>query len=231
MLDLGRLGLRGAIPASVGKMSTLEKLSFFRNQLTGSIPKELGSAPKLVYLGLRSNKLTGPIPTTVMKLLAKSTDVGPGLHIPPGLELPTDIGSLEKACRGRLKVLELPGNGLVATLPESLGDLLSLQTLNLSGNELEGPLPCSLGKLKKLQFLDISFNKFSQEVPEELGAIAGLRELMLRGNFFTSLGLHFGTFKKIERVDVSENPFDLNPEEMREEIANRNLPLGVELVT
>src|SRR5258706_8737657 len=56
--------------------------------------------------------------------------------------------------------LALDSNGLIGTLPDSLGNLVELRTLGLSSNGLGGSLPETLGSLAKLQSLVLEFNEF-----------------------------------------------------------------------
>ena len=55
--------LLGAIPASLGDLTSLTVLSLGGNQLTGAIPEELGGLTSLTNLSLWGNQLTGEIPS------------------------------------------------------------------------------------------------------------------------------------------------------------------------
>ena len=52
----------GAIPAELGNLPALERLSLSRNQFTGPIPAELGKLSTLESLSLFQNSLSGAIP-------------------------------------------------------------------------------------------------------------------------------------------------------------------------
>jgi Leucine-rich repeat (LRR) protein len=54
----------------------------------------------------------------------------------------------------------LYGNNLTGPIPESLGNLTSLEGLELQKNALSGAIPSSLGNIKTLQFLYVIVLKF-----------------------------------------------------------------------
>ena len=61
-MDLYYNGLSGEIPAELGSLSNLIRLSLGGNALSGEIPPELGNLSNLIKLGLVSNDLSGEIP-------------------------------------------------------------------------------------------------------------------------------------------------------------------------
>ena len=61
-------GLQGSVPAELGNLSNLERLSLNNNALTGPIPAELGNLSNLEWLSLYNNALTGPIPAELGNL-------------------------------------------------------------------------------------------------------------------------------------------------------------------
>lgn len=56
------MNITGAIPESLGQLSSLEELFLHCNRLTGEIPRSLGNLRNLRKLLLNSNDLVGPIP-------------------------------------------------------------------------------------------------------------------------------------------------------------------------
>ena len=62
----------------------------------------------------------------------------------------------------------------ISTLPESIGDLKSLQTLYLDNNKLT-TLPESIGNLKSLTYLDLVNNQLTT-LPESIGNLTSLQE-------------------------------------------------------
>ena len=57
--------LSGEIPAELGSLSDLIRLSLDNNELSGEIPAELGSLSNLVRLRLGGNSLSGCVPSSL----------------------------------------------------------------------------------------------------------------------------------------------------------------------
>ncbi|GKV43698.1 hypothetical protein SLEP1_g50958 [Rubroshorea leprosula] len=66
-------------------------------------------------------------------------------------------------------------------LPESIGDLKSLQSLSLTCN-LEGSIPVSIGSLSQLTYLFLYFNNISGQIPSSLANLTQLTSLYLSCN-------------------------------------------------
>nr|AAP20228.1 resistance protein SlVe1 precursor [Solanum lycopersicoides]AAP20229.1 resistance protein SlVe1 precursor [Solanum lycopersicoides] len=64
VLNLSHNALEGPIPKSIGKLQMLESLDLSRNHLSGEIPSELASLTFLAALNLSFNKFFGKIPST-----------------------------------------------------------------------------------------------------------------------------------------------------------------------
>merc|ERR1712045_412657 len=65
----------------------------------------------------------------------------------------------------KVKKMNLALNGVMGSLPVSIGDLSSLKVLNITGNDIGGPLPTHLGQLRKLRVLTATANKFEGSIP------------------------------------------------------------------
>ncbi|KAK2390829.1 putative LRR receptor serine/threonine-protein kinase [Trifolium repens] len=71
-------------------------------------------------------------------------------------------------------------NKFSGSIPNSLGDLASLENLDLSSNNLTGSIPDNLEKLKYMVRLNLSFNKLEGEVPMK-GVFMNLSQVDLQG--------------------------------------------------
>ncbi|GLT26509.1 hypothetical protein SLA2020_015700 [Shorea laevis] len=69
-------------------------------------------------------------------------------------------------------------------LPESIGDLKSLQYLHLNCN-FEGSILASIGNLSQLTYLSISYNNLSGQIPSSLANLTQLTSLYLYNNQFS----------------------------------------------
>ena len=112
-VNLPEMGLRGVIPAELGRLDKLEMLNLSGNALTGPIPPELGRLSHLQVLALADNALTGPIPPSlgalenIKELRLRDNRLSGG--IPPELGRPFG-----------LSLLRLAGNELLGGLPPTL---------------------------------------------------------------------------------------------------------------
>ena len=148
-----RLTLTGAIPAELGSLSKLERLTLSRHDLTGTIPAELGQLSKLTDLSLHNNELTGGIPAELGNL-SNLTRLSLRNN-PLGGDIPVELGSLSN-----LDTLSLENSHLTGGIPASLGDLSELFSLGLSRNTmLSGCIPASLRglTLSDLSSLGLSY--------------------------------------------------------------------------
>ena len=68
-LEWRNLGLTGTIPAEIGALSALTKLSLYNNKLNGAIPQTIGALSSLTILYLSNNSLSGVVPYSFSNLL------------------------------------------------------------------------------------------------------------------------------------------------------------------
>jgi len=126
--------------------------------------------------------------------------------------LPESIGNLQS-----LQILNLHDNQL-STLPKSIGKLNYLQKLNLEGNQLTS-LPESIINLQSLQRLNLSYNQLFT-LPESIGNLNSLQKLDLRDNQLRSLPESMWQLKNLEVIHLLGNPWEGEWKEM----AKRDIP-------
>ena len=101
--------------------------------------------------------------------------------------------------------LELPGNKLKGTLPNSFKNLINLQKLNLANNELT----TSLAKIKneKLQVLNLENNPLNETIPSDFfSANKALKNINLKNTKLSgTIPQLNGWEKKIEELILSNN--------------------------
>lgn len=144
----------------------LEELNLNNNQLVGILTAQIGwKSDKLRTIRLAGNYLSGGLPWT-MGVIA------PDLEI---LEISRNqlTGSLpdlwSSSLNGGLRIFDVADNRMEGTLPEALGELISLEELNVSGNvDIIGTIPVSLAVLGNLSALDITNTPMTGLIPEEL---------------------------------------------------------------
>ncbi|TVU16685.1 hypothetical protein EJB05_40260, partial [Eragrostis curvula] len=155
VLELDNCGLTGAIPASLGKMTSLQNLTLTYNNLTGTIPASFnGSGIQTLELNNQKGetKLSGPLDvvatmTNLVQLWLHGNDFsGP---VPDGISSCTALTSLK-----------LNNNRLVGLVPPGLAAIPGLHEVTLDNNSLRGPVPA----LKTSNFT-FSHNGFCSDKP------------------------------------------------------------------
>ena len=124
-LELGEMGLTGAVPAEIGQLTSLAELWLDGNQLT-SVPAEIGRLTSLTMLYLHNNQLTS-VPAEIGQLAALKVLSLSGNQL---TSVPAEIGQLTS-----LRELSLLGNELTS-LPAEIWQLTSLRELDLRENQL-----------------------------------------------------------------------------------------------
>ena len=174
-LELENNDLSGSIPSEIGNLSHLQLLSLGTNDLTGSIPASLGNLTNLKWMYLYGNDLSGGIPSSIgrlsnlQRLALSDNDLDGGI--------PSSLGDLTE-----LNWLSFQDNSLTGGIPSSIGDMAGLEELNLSRNDLTGGVPSSLGDLSALKILNLANNDLDGGLPSTLGNLSKLETLLLRNN-------------------------------------------------
>ena len=158
-LKLSGCSLRNAVPAKLGKLSSLEVLDLSDNALEGKLPAaELGQLTQLKKLALQRNNLEGPPLAMLLDALGPLTRSLCALL-------------LSENC-GLGKGQQIPG--------PKLAPFCELQVLELAAMQLEGALPPELGSHSKLRILDLSDNLLTGAMPQSVSDLEC--EIFIKGN-------------------------------------------------
>ena len=110
--------------------------------------------------------------------------------------------------RPRKTGLSLGRNGLVGSLPASLGNLLQLSTLAVEANiGLTGSaLPDTLGRLTGLRSAYLYGNGLTGTIPPSIGQLVGLTKLLLNDNALTgSIPSSLARLTKLKELELQHN--------------------------
>ncbi|KAL5683982.1 hypothetical protein ACJX0J_010367, partial [Zea mays] len=126
--------LTGALPASLGNFSGVQKLLLDQNAFSGAIPPEIGRLQQLSKADLSSNKFEGGVPPEVGKCrLLTYLDMSQN----------NLSGKIPPAISGMriLNYLNLSRNHLDGEIPPSIATMQSLTAVDFSYNNLSGLVP------------------------------------------------------------------------------------------
>jgi Leucine-rich repeat (LRR) protein len=142
---------------------------------------------------------------------------GLGLNGEKLTSLPDSIGQLRS-----LQHLYLHNNQL-SSLPDTIGNLKLLKQLNLSSNTLTS-LPNTIGNIDSLQTLILSRNNLTI-LPNLIGNLIVLQHLELANNMLSSLPETIGQLKKLETLVLHDNRLTTLPQTIGYLNALQNLVL------
>ena len=132
----------GLLPAAIGDLTELQKLSVTGRGLHGPIPAHWGNLGRLESLWLTGRKISGPLPPELGNLRQlRFLDIRGTQLVGP---IPPEFGRLT-----RLEKAELRDNALTGPIPPSFGQLPSLTHVYLRGNQLTGCVPPALPVLDR----------------------------------------------------------------------------------
>ncbi|RVW37817.1 Disease resistance-like protein DSC1 [Vitis vinifera] len=178
----------------------------------------IGALKELIFLNLEGCSKLEKFPEVVQGNLEDLSGIS--LEGTAIRELPSSIGGLN-----RLVLLNLRNCKKLASLPQSICELISLQTLTLSGCSKLKKLPDDLGRLQCLVELHVDGTGI-KEVPSSINLLTNLQELSLAGckgweSKSWNLAFSFGSsntrtiataslvssLSSLEMLDLSRNSF------------------------
>ncbi|KAL3536549.1 hypothetical protein ACH5RR_005010 [Cinchona calisaya] len=201
VLNLGHNRIGSTFPCKLDKLSDMRVLVLHFNRFSGQIscPDTNYSWPNLQIIDLSSNNFSGALPPKLFSSLSAmmvdddNTDSKlDNLHFQSGAFKVYYQDKVTMSYKGTQMILEkvltiltsidLSSNNFQGSIPETVGDLISLYFLNFSNNDLTGQIPASVGNLKKLEALDLSSNKLTGEMPDQITSLTFLSFLNLSYN-------------------------------------------------
>lgn len=172
--------LHGTIPPGLDKLSELLMYNIGFNLLFTydgiQFVTYLANSTKLQFLAFDGNSFEGAIPVSVGNLSSVLTKLYMGENRIRG-SLPESIGQLKS-----LELLNMSYNYISGEIPQSISQLTSLQMLGLAGNRIAGRIPAGLGELRKLFKLEIYGNDLGGSIPATFANFGSLVYLDLSGN-------------------------------------------------
>ncbi len=109
---------------------------------------------------------------------------------------------------GHVTSIELPDNNLIGRLPESIGNLESLEYLHLNDNKLVSNIPESIGNCQELYSIWLNNNNLGGLLPEALSKLRRINTLVLSGNYFDgTIPDWLYDMKSLEQLLLGSNKF------------------------
>ncbi len=197
-LDLSGQGLT-EIPAEIGKLTQLETLSLWRNQIS-KIPEYITNLSNLTILNLGDNQIS-EIPECITNLSDLTELYLGGTQIS---EIPDCITNLSNLTR-----LDLSGNQ-ISKIPESIANLSNLTELNLGSNQIS-EIPESITTLTNLTRLYLYSNQIS-EIPESITNLTNLNELYLGGTQISEIPESITTLTNLTELNLAGTQISAIPD-------------------
>ncbi|KAK8367002.1 hypothetical protein V6Z11_A02G153500 [Gossypium hirsutum] len=201
-LDFSNASISGSIPDWFWDISgNLSLLNVSFNELEDQLPNLLNVAP-FADVDFSSNLLEGliPLPVVEIELLDLSNN-----------QISGSILENMSQSMPNLIFLSLSNNQLTGGIPNSIGDMLSLQAIDLSRNKLTGSIPSSIENCSYLKVLDLGNNNLSGVIPDALGQLLQLQSLHLNNNNLKGIiPPSFKNLSSLETLDLGNNSLSGN---------------------
>lgn len=108
-----------------------------------------------------------------------------------------------------LETLSLSKNTISGSIPDTIGGLVNLKTLSLERNKLTGSIPVTISNLSNLTNLSLYLNKLDGIIPSELGSLTELKVIHIGfNNFQGSIPVSLGNLSKLTYLYISNNKLE-----------------------
>ncbi|GLU11464.1 hypothetical protein SLE2022_282050 [Rubroshorea leprosula] len=167
-IDISHNSLTGAIPSSIGNLTTLLSLIVSNNYLSDRTPEVWDNLPFLLYLDMSNNYLSGKIPSSIGSLSYLRFLMLSDNHLSG--KIPTALQNCSN-----MDTLDFGNNELTGQIPEWFGERIpTLLILRLRSNFFHGDIPAELCNLSRLHILDLAENNLSGLIPPCAGNLKGM---------------------------------------------------------
>eukprot|EP01033_Poteriospumella_lacustris_P003316 gene3316-2446_t len=117
------------------------------------------------------------------------------------LSLPQSICNLSS-----LSTLTLNYNAFTGRIPSCLGDMAALTSVVAFKNRLTGTIPPELGQLQRLSHFDVSTNQLTGAIPSALGNATNITVALWKENYLHgSVPASLSRWSMVDSVDLSSN--------------------------
>ena len=206
-LDIGVNNFSGSILNFVSNASQLKQLDVDTNSFSGSLTYTIGRLRNLQWLGLSSNNFVSDSSgldgffTSLAKYSKHLTRLDLSGNVLLNSMLPNSVGNISSLQFFRVTNCTMRGD-----IPSDFGNLTSLTTLVLNYNELSGSIPPSIGRLNKLQGLYLNDNNLQGFVSSEICQLDRLVDLYLANNaLFGHIPTCLGNLTSLNHLILSSN--------------------------
>ncbi|XP_060671096.1 receptor-like protein 6 [Ziziphus jujuba] len=178
-------------------MTNLRQLYLDSVQIDSPVPTHFANLSSLTHLSFQGCNLLGEFPNDLFNL--------PNLQF---IQLSVNnnlSGSFPEFRSGSmLKLLNLADTKFSGKIPNSIGNVKSLNSLTLSSCSFLGIIPSSIGNLTELIYLLLGGNGFSGQIPYSLGNLTQLEHLVLESNSFSGK-LPISLPRRVKSIESSHN--------------------------
>ncbi|KAK4278052.1 hypothetical protein QN277_015951 [Acacia crassicarpa] len=201
-IQIGRLGLQGTLPPSLGGLTELQRLELQYNNISGPLPslKGLGSLQVLILSNNQFSSIPGDFFTGMSQLQSVEIDNNPfqEWEIPESLR---DASTLQNFSANSANI--------TGKIPDFLnGNVFpGLVLLHFSFNNLEGGFPASFSGLPiETLWINGQTGKLNGTI-DFMQNMTSLKEVWLHSNAFSGPLPDFSGLKSLETLSLRDNSF------------------------